>query len=127
MKNRQGFTLIEVLAALMLMAIALPAINRGISIASESASAARFHNEAAGLAESKLNEILATQQWQGGQMSGDFAPDFPQYRWQATVGDWPQDNSAVGLQQLDVTVTWAFRNHDDSLTVSTLTYVRAQQ
>jgi prepilin-type N-terminal cleavage/methylation domain-containing protein len=126
-RKRPGFTLIEVLATLMLMAIVLPAIMQGISIASGTASAARCRNEAAGLAESKLNEVVATQQWQGGQMSGDFAPDFPQYHWQATVGDWQSDNSNVGLQQLDLKVIWTYRNREDSVTVSTLTYVRAQQ
>jgi prepilin-type N-terminal cleavage/methylation domain-containing protein len=125
--KQTGFTLIEVLATLMLMAIVLPAIMQGISIASGTASAARCRNEAAGLAESKLNEVIATQQWQGGQMSGDFAPDFPQYKWQATVGEWQSDSSNVGLQQLDVKVIWTHRNREDSVTVSTLTYVRAQQ
>lgn len=125
--RRRGFTLIEVLATLMLMAIVLPAIMQGISIASGTASAARRRNEAAGLAESKLNEIIASQQWQGGQMSGDFGADWPDYHWQASVGNWAQDNTGAGLQQLDVEVTWTSRNRPESLTLSTLTYVRAQQ
>ena len=123
-RPRRGFTLIEVLATLMLLAIVMPAIQQGISIASGTASSARRRTEAAGLAESKLNELLATGQWQDGQVSGDFSPDWPDYRWQATVSGWQSDTTSAGLQQLDVTVSWTARNRPDSVTLSTLTYVR---
>jgi general secretion pathway protein I len=125
--RQRGFTLVEVLAALMLMAVVLPSIMRGIDAAGEAASASRRRTEAAGLAERKLNELVAGQSWQGGQMAGDFSPDAPDYQWQATVANWQLDNTSAGLQQLDVKVTWQFRNHPQSVTVSTLTYVRSQQ
>ncbi|HSU68524.1 MAG TPA: prepilin-type N-terminal cleavage/methylation domain-containing protein [Tepidisphaeraceae bacterium] len=125
--NRRGFTLIEVLATLLLMAIVIPSLMKGINMAMGTASAAQRRTEAAGLAESKLNEILATQQWQTGQLSGDFGPDWPDYRWQATLNTWNQDNTNAGLQQLDLQVLYTYRNRPESVTLSTLTYVRAQQ
>ena len=126
-RGRRGFTLIEVLATLMLMAIVLPAIMNGITLATGAATSSRRRSEASGLAASKLQEIVAGQQWQNGSLSGDFSPDWPDYRWQATVTNWPQDNTNVGLEQIDIQVMWTARNRPDSLTLSTLAYQRSQQ
>ena len=125
LSHNRGFTLVEVLATVMLMAIVIPAITRGISVATANASSSRMRTEAAGLAESKLNELLATGQWQNGQTSGDFGTDWPDYRWNATAGSWQYDTTNAGLQQLDVQVTYKFRNTAQTVTVSSLTYVRA--
>src|SRR4051794_38319604 len=57
---RAGFTLIEVLATLVLLGIILPAAMRGVSIGLAMASHARHVTEAAQLAEAKLNELVAT-------------------------------------------------------------------
>jgi general secretion pathway protein I len=117
-----GFTLIEVLATLLLIAIVLPAVMRGMTLATEAGSAARWRTDAAGLAQSKLAEIVATDQWQQGNLSGDFSPDWPNYQWQATVQSWPGDTSGAGIQQIDLTITWTERNRPESLTLSTLAY-----
>jgi prepilin-type N-terminal cleavage/methylation domain-containing protein len=121
----RGFTLIEVLATVMLLAIIVPAINKGISVATGMASSARMRTEATGLAESKLNELLATGEWQNGQSSGDFSPDWPMYHWQSTISAWQYDTTSAGLQEIDVVVTYTYRNTEQSITVSSLTYVRA--
>jgi prepilin-type N-terminal cleavage/methylation domain-containing protein len=123
--RRHGFTLIEVLATIMLLAIVIPAITEGLHVATGMASSAKHRTEAAALAESKLNELVATGEWQSGQTAGDFTPDWPDYKWQATLSNWQYDNTTVGLQQLDVQVSWLYRNRQDSITVSTLVYVRA--
>ncbi len=104
-----GFTLIEVLATVMLLAIVLPAVMKGISAASGAASIARQRTEASGLAEAKLAELVTTGTWQGGVLSGDFGADAPDYRWQATVQAWPQDTTTAGLQEIDLRVTWPSR------------------
>jgi general secretion pathway protein I len=124
-RRRHGFTLIEVLATIMLLAIVIPAIQEGLHVATGMASSAKHRTEAAALAESKLNELVATNEWQTGQTAGDFNPDWPDYRWQATLSSWQFDNTTAGLQQLDVQVSWVYRNRTDSVTVSTLVYVRA--
>jgi len=124
--GRHGFTLVEVLATLMLIAIVLPAVMRGIALATAAGSTARKRTEASSLAEAKLNEIVATQQWEGGTLAGDFAPDWPDYRWQATVTPWPQDNTGLSMQELDLKVTWGTVDHPGSVTLSTLVYDRTQ-
>jgi hypothetical protein len=121
----------------MLIAIVLPAIMKGIALSSSAATTARRRTEAAGLAEAKLQEIIATDQWQnGGNLSGDFGSDWPDYTWQATVTPWTQTttysassastNSTADstLQQVDLRVMWKSRGRDDSLTISTLAYER---
>jgi general secretion pathway protein I len=125
LRNRQAFTLIEVLAAMMLMAIILPPVMQGIAIATRTASESRTRTEAAGLAEEKLNELIATGQWQNGNTAGDFGTDWPKYRWQANIYAWPYDTSAVGLQQIDLSVLWTGTNNQQkSIMISTLAYVR---
>jgi general secretion pathway protein I len=121
---RRGFTLVEVLAAILLLAIVLPVVERGIISASNAGSAARYRTEAASLAQSKLAELTTTATWSGGQLSGDFGNDWKAYRWSATVVSWPNDPAPVGMEQLDVTVTWQARGRNESLTVSTLVYSR---
>jgi len=123
--HRRAFTLVEVLAAMLLMAIVLPPVMEGVSLATRNASDARHRTEAAGLAEEKLSEILATQQWQGGTLSGDFGSDAPAYHWQATVNGWAADTTSVGLQQIDLSVLWNdSAGRQKSVILSTLTYVR---
>lgn len=121
----RGFTLVEVLATIMLLAIVAPAIKEGLSVATGLATSSKLRTAAAGLAESKLNEIQATNQWQGGALSGDFSPDYPTFHWQATVTSWPYDTTSSGLQQIDLEVTYRYRNSDQSVKLSTITYVRA--
>lgn len=116
--------MVEVLATLVLLAIVLPAVTQGIHLASSAASSSRHRTEASGLAESKLNELIATDQWQNGQTAGDFGADWPEYRWQATLSNWQYDNTSAGLEQLDVQVSWNAGNRPDSITVSTLIYDR---
>jgi general secretion pathway protein I len=125
--RRRGFTLIEVLATMMLMAIVLPVIMRGISMATRAASSAKRRTEAAALAEAKLGELISTGQWQNGSLSGDFGADWPGYRWQAQVQQFTQqDSDQQLLQELDVHVTWNAFNEDRDLVVSTLIYTGTQ-
>ena len=122
----RAFTLIEVLAALMLIAIALPAVMQAVTVSTSAGAVARRRTEAAGLAESKLAEIVATDQWQSvATLSGDFGTDWPDYKWQATIGPWSGDTTSTSLQQIDLRVTWLSRGREDSLTVSTLAYDRS--
>jgi general secretion pathway protein I len=130
MSAPRGFTLVEVLAALLLMSIALPAIMHAVSVASHAADSARHRTEASLLASSKLNELVSTGQYQS-QTSGDFGTDWPQsqYTWTAQTLDWTPTNNNSNvtptLQQtmteVDVTVKWG-QFDSDQVTLSTLVY-----
>ncbi len=139
-----GFTLIEVLATIALMAIVLPVAMNGVSVCLSAASTARHRTEAGALGQAKLSEIVVTQQWSsGGSLAGDFGQDWPDYRWEATVIDWqPAQSVNTGAasslsssstsgsnaatnppRQLDLRVTWKGRTGDQYIQLSTLVYV----
>ena len=138
-RGRAGFTLIEVLATLMLFAIVLPVMMRAASVSTQAAAHAKRRNEAGSLAQSKLDEVMAsytaqTAQSSGGSgltgmsgatgsigSSGDFGPDWPDYKWSVEVQPWSQVNDA-NVQQLDVHVTWVDRGQQ-SVTLSTVVYL----
>ena len=143
-RTRGAFTLMEVLVALALIALVLPTVMHAIDVAGAAASAAHQRDQASGLAQSKLFELIATGQWQNGTLSGDFGDAGPGYRWEgnlqpqqdsnldilSTASNASTSSSASGggtLQELNLRVTWQFRGHDDSLTLSTLVYQRASQ
>lgn len=111
-----GFTLVEVLATLLLAAIILPVAMRGASLATAAAGSARHQMEAVALAEATLSNLVATGEWQGGELSGDYAPDWPEYRWAAEVENWDDTT----LQQLSVSVEWTAGNGTHRVTLTTL-------
>jgi hypothetical protein len=114
------------LAALLLIAIVLPAVLRGISTATGMATVTRMRTEAAGLAQAKLGELIATGDWQTGNTSGTFGTDWPDFRWDASTNNWTGDNSGTALTQLDVRVLYTVRGREESVSVSTLAYVREE-
>jgi prepilin-type N-terminal cleavage/methylation domain-containing protein len=123
--RRRGFTLIEVLSTLLLMAIVIPVIMRGITYAQKAADSGRHRAEAAGLAQMEMATILATTSWQtSGSQSGDFSPDFPEYKWESQAAPWPGDTVGAGLDEIDLTVSWGSGNQHQSITLCTLAYPR---
>ena len=124
---RRAFTLVEVIATLVLVSIVLPVAMKGVSLCSNTASTARRRAEAGALAESKLGELVATGQWQNGITAGDFGADWPDYQWKADVQLWSPTQAADNgnrnvINELDVHVTWRSRTGDQTLTLGTLVY-----
>ncbi len=115
MKDRKGFTLMEVLATLMLLAIVLPVAMRGLSIALASASHAKRTAEAASLAEMKLNELLTSTVAVTNNMSGDFAPEHPDYRWTFQYAQREYSTYDVQLQ-----ITWVERGQERNYNLGTI-------
>lgn len=128
--RRGGFTFIEVLATIMLLAIVMPVVMRAVAISTDTARSARARTEAGGLAEAKLAELVATGEWQSGVLGGDFGSDWPGYTWSAEVQDW---SASVGndngtdpgntVNELDMHVTWRTSGGEErTVTLSTLVY-----
>ncbi|MBI5090998.1 MAG: type II secretion system protein [Candidatus Hydrogenedentes bacterium] len=90
-----GFTLVEVLAAMLFMAIVIPVVVEGISIAGRAGVAAERRREAAQLGDEKLTEKVITGEWQDGNQAGDFGEDHPGFRWELDTSDWDQDTMKV--------------------------------
>ena len=113
---RRGFTLMEVLATLLLLGIVLPVAMRGLSVGMNVADSARHNAEAASLAQAKLNELVSTDQWSS-STAGDFGQGFPGYRWMC-------ESSAKDFNVYEVvlTVTWESRGSERRVNVATLVY-----
>ncbi|NNG08137.1 MAG: type II secretion system minor pseudopilin GspI [Desulfobacteraceae bacterium] len=108
-KENRGFTLLEVMVAIALIAIALTAVlgsqSQSVSLAGE----ARFNTTAALLAQSKMAEIELEDPEDLSTDSGDFGEDFPGYTWQLSVSDVMFDrpeNVSDHLKQIDLTISW---------------------
>jgi len=117
-RSPRAFTLVEALASLALVAIILPVALKGISLGTGAAALAVRRMEATRLVEMKLGELLATNEWQSGDLEGDFEDEWPAYTWSAEAQDWDDPL----LVQLVVTVEWRMRETDYSATLTTLVY-----
>ena len=95
-----GFTLMEVMIAMTILAIALVAIyqlqSQSISMSTDS----RFMTTAALLAQSKMVEVEAGSTLVRHSEDGDFGPDYPQYTWHLEVGD----TQLQQFKEIEVTV-----------------------
>ena len=112
----------EVLAALLLVAIVLPVVMQGISLATGAASSAKRRTEAASLAASKMHEIVATERWRGGSLAGRFdsadGDNAGDYEWTADATRWTEPY----VRELRVYVTWDGAEDDRGVTLTTLVY-----
>ena len=101
LKKAHGFTLLEVMIAMAILAIALVAIfqmqSQSISMSTDS----RFMTTAALLAQSKMVEAEAESTLTNRREDGDFGPDYPQYIWHLEVGD----TQLQQFKKIEVTVT----------------------
>jgi general secretion pathway protein I len=105
-----GFTLLEVMIAVAIIAIALMAVlgsqSQGLSLAGES----RFNRIAALLAQGKMAEIEAVKDQRDlNSDSGEFEDEFPGYTWQLSVHDVLFDGAeklSDRLKQIDLKVSW---------------------
>lgn len=110
LKTPPGFTLLEVMIAVAVMAIALMALlgsqSQGLSLANES----RFNTTASLLAQGKMAEIEAiTDQRNLASDSGDFGDDFPDYAWELSVSNVSfegADTVSDRLKQIDLEVRY---------------------
>lgn len=117
--DAKGFTLIEILAALLLIGLVLPAVMKGISIISILASDSDHKCEALDLAETKLAEVLLEESWKtSSSQSGSFENEYEDYQWVTGTSDWTQ----AGIKQIDVFVYWQQRNRQREIKLSTLVY-----
>ena len=114
---RRGLSLIEVLATLVLVGIVLPAAMKGVTLSLRAASLARHQQEASQLAEMRLTEVLALADSSVLAGSGTFAPDWPEYSWEAQTY-----TADFGLTEVEVRVTWLERGIERAVTLSTLVY-----
>ena len=90
-KGRAAFTLAEVLAAMLFLAIVIPTVVEALHIASLSGEVAVRKNMAARIADRILNESIVTMSWSGNVMNGTVSEGALDFEWALSVQDWPQN------------------------------------
>ncbi len=101
MRRTAGFTLLEVMIAMAILAITLVVVFQSQSQSISMASTSRFVTTASLLAQSKMAEMEAADSGNLGSGSGDFGDDYPGYAWRVTVGDTQKD----AIKKIEVTVS----------------------
>lgn len=120
--SQRGFSLLEVIAAIMLLAIAFTALMKVAGASISLTHNAAEHSGAAMRARSLLDSAFVGGPITPGSSSGKFDQ---QYRWQLNVTPWNQsDNAApetsLHLYQLDLDVLWGPLAHPRSAHFRTL-------
>lgn len=116
----KGFTLAEVLAALLFMAIVVPVAMEGLHIASRAGAVAQRKGEAARIAQRVLTENLVTTNWNQSVQSGSTTEGQREFRWTLRSDPWTQDPTQNVLRQLSVDVTFTAQNREYTVRMSTL-------
>ena len=116
MKKSGAFTFVEILAALVFLAILVPAVLEGITLASRASVIAERSALATELAQNKLGELTLNDQWATGETRGDFGEDWPGMRWEATQSTWEMDAMTV----LTLEVFFQVQGQEKSVSLSTL-------
>jgi prepilin-type N-terminal cleavage/methylation domain-containing protein len=115
-----GFTLVEMLAAMLFMAIVIPVALQGLRIASRAGAVAARKGVAVQLAENKLNELIVTSQWHTSGQGGDCGAQWPGYQWTVKNEAWSGDTSLNNLRLLTVEVTYPVQNQSYNVHLSTV-------
>ncbi len=103
-KSSDGFTLIEVMIALLILAVALTILNTSTTSSIASVQKAGALETIAQLLQQKASEFELTYKGKKFEElkeseTGDFGSDYPMYRWTVQVEDFPAPNLAGMAQQ----------------------------
>lgn len=115
-KRRAAFTLVEVLAALLFMAIVIPVAMRAIQIASRAGVVSQRKAVASRIAERMLNEMIVTSQYQGTSVKGVIYEAQLPYEWTLRSEPWTED----AMLMVSLNVTFQAQGQEYDVNLSTL-------
>jgi type II secretory pathway pseudopilin PulG len=118
--SQSGFTLAEVLAALLFMAIVVPVAIEGLHIAGLAGAVAERKGEAARIAQRVLTENLVTTNWSQSVQSGTTLDGQREFRWTLRTDQWTQDPAQTAMRQLSVQVEFTAQDRKYYVNMSTL-------
>jgi len=108
LQTQKGFTLLEVMAALSIIAIVLVSVYRMHAQTVSMNNEVRFYATAPMLAQIKMAEIESENLKDIGDESGDFGDGFPDYRWNIVVDDVEStalENIAKDVKKIDLHIS----------------------
>lgn len=116
LKREPGFTLIEVLTAMLFMAVVIPVAVRAMTISNRSGIVAERKRVAMRLADTILTESVLTESWRDGEVQGDFEGEWPGYSWVIEDDVWEEDTMRV----ITAEVFFEVQGREYSVRISTL-------
>jgi hypothetical protein len=119
-RSESGFTLAEVLAALLFMAIVVPVAIEGLHIAGLAGAVAERKGEAARIAQRVLTENLVTTNWNQSVQNGTTIDGQREFRWTLRTDQWTQDPAQTAMRQLSVQVEFTAQDRKYYVNMSTL-------
>jgi type II secretion system protein I len=140
--SRVGFTLVELLVAVALLAVLVPVIYQALQVSTLAGEVSQRKTLAARIAEEKLNEAIVTGQMQSAQRGTELVGPF-QFQWSLKDEPWSQlgNQAAIStssnsvnqavvnstiIHQVSVEVTYTAQNRNYSVRLSTLANVSNQ-
>lgn len=111
--QKKGFTLLEVMVALSIIAIVLVSVYRLHAQTVSMNNEVRFYVTAPMLAQIKMAEIKSESLEDIGDDSGDYGDEFPDYRWNIVIDDVESTalgNIAKDLKKIDLLISF---NNDE--------------
>ncbi|HEX5398238.1 MAG TPA: hypothetical protein VFY06_04245 [Verrucomicrobiae bacterium] len=124
-----AFTLAEVLAAMLFLAIVIPVAVEALHVSSLAGEVAARKGTAARIADRILNESIVLTNWTGNLQNGTISEGGLDYKWSLAVQDWPQAGSQMAtppggtqirMQMVSAEVGFLAQGRDYSVTLSTL-------
>lgn len=96
----RGFSLVEVLVAILILGVALVGLTQGITLAVNSSKESEMQTAAALLASGQIESLRAENDLTDGQTQGDGGEGLESYQWQQTI----TSTSISGLHEVVVVV-----------------------
>lgn len=115
-----GFTLVEVLVSLALMAILIPIAIDAMHVASGAGEIAARRTEAALVAERLLNEKIITGEWNSGLQSGTEYQGLREFPWSLSCVPWTADLNQNSVRLVTVEVGYPAQGKELAVRLSTL-------
>jgi prepilin-type N-terminal cleavage/methylation domain-containing protein len=100
MRGRAGFSLIEVMCAILILGIGLVGLTQGMTAALTSSKESEIQTSAALLAAGQIEALRAEPYIDSGETEGDCGEGLSLYRWKQTV----TTTSIDGLYDVEVTI-----------------------
>ena len=116
----QAFTLAEILAALVFMAILIPVAMEGLSVASRVGVTAARKTEAALVAERVLNENLVLTNLSQAVQNGSIRQGLEDYQWTLRSEPWTADQGQSAMRLISVEVAFKVQGQDQKVRLNTL-------
>lgn len=113
LQPQRGFTLLEIMAALSILAIVLVSVYKLHAQTVAMNNEVRFYATAPMLAQLKMAEVESESPEDLGDDSGDFGDEFPNYRWNIVIDDVESTalgNIAQDLKKIDLLIS--FNNNE---------------